>query len=232
MGLICCAKSIFGPFFGIGPGGGGSAAGLPGAGPAGNTRVSASTAQLVPAAEIHESRWCWKPLSIVGWKVNVRRVTCQVPSSSCRSSRKHSPRCHAGVGRRNFNPEFARANREPVPSRTRRFRASAVEPSHRRPLACAGVISLGRQASPPVHPPSAGRVVEKLLPRHSFPQLELPRSPRRAPFRRWPQGTLPSRTRPTVPLDRPESPSAAVAVTSHEFIGGRGIRLNQRPSDA
>ena len=66
------------------------------AGPIGETCVNAMTAQLVAAAEIHESRWCGKPLFIVGWKGNARRATCQVPSSPCVSSRNRTPRRQAG----------------------------------------------------------------------------------------------------------------------------------------
>src|SRR5262245_31127053 len=69
----------------------GVTAGLPDAGPTGKARVKANTAQLVAAADSHESRWCGKPLFMVGWKGNVRRATCQVPSTSCLWSRKRSP---------------------------------------------------------------------------------------------------------------------------------------------
>ena len=67
-------------------------AGLPDAEPTGEACVNARIAQLVAAAEIHESRWCGKPLFIVGWKGKARRATCQVPSSSWISSRNRSPR--------------------------------------------------------------------------------------------------------------------------------------------
>src|SRR5262249_550863 len=64
-GLIWRAKSIVCPFFGVRTGSVGRAmASLLEAGPTGKTRVKARTAQLVAAAEIHESRWCGKPLVV------------------------------------------------------------------------------------------------------------------------------------------------------------------------
>jgi hypothetical protein len=66
--LICFAKSIFsaatgGASFGFCT----TATGFSVVVPNGRASVMASTAQLVPAAEIHESRPWGKPLSIVGW---------------------------------------------------------------------------------------------------------------------------------------------------------------------
>src|SRR2546430_16868975 len=55
-------------------------------------RLNASTAQLVAAAEIQESRPCGNPLSIVGWKGNARRRTYHVPFSNWVCRRKRSPR--------------------------------------------------------------------------------------------------------------------------------------------
>jgi hypothetical protein len=46
------------------------------------TELSAITAQLEPAAEIHESRPCGKPLFMVGWNGKARRCTYHVPSSN------------------------------------------------------------------------------------------------------------------------------------------------------
>src|SRR4051812_9447178 len=68
-GLICRAKSTFRLPCGVRTGGGCCAtAGRPEAAPTGAAYVKARTAQLVAAAEIHESRWYGKPLLIVGWK--------------------------------------------------------------------------------------------------------------------------------------------------------------------
>lgn len=93
--MICCAKSIFHSSCGVRTGGGCCAtADRSGAAPTGAAYVDARAAQLVAAAEIHESRWCGKPLFIVGWNGKARRTTCQVPPSSCVSSRNRSPRLH------------------------------------------------------------------------------------------------------------------------------------------
>src|SRR5215472_4570634 len=95
-GLICFAKSTFSAatgdtsfgFFGM-------AAGFSVVVPGGRASVIASTAQLVPAAEIHESRPWGKPLFIVGWNGYVRLTTCQEPSSYCVLSRKRRPCCQS-----------------------------------------------------------------------------------------------------------------------------------------
>src|SRR5215472_250090 len=95
-GLICLAKSTFsvatdGASFGFFAIAGGFSFVVPG----GRASVIASTAQLVPAAEIHESRPWGKPLSIVGWNGYVRLTTCQEPSSDCVPSRKRRPCCQS-----------------------------------------------------------------------------------------------------------------------------------------
>src|SRR5678815_5874004 len=59
-------------------------------------KLRAITAQLVPAAEIQESRPCGKPLFMVDWNGKARRLTYQLPSASWVSNKKHLARSTAG----------------------------------------------------------------------------------------------------------------------------------------
>src|SRR5262249_30631723 len=95
-GLICLAKSTFSAAAGgASIGFFATAAGFSVVVPKGRASVSASTAQLVPAAEIHESRPWGKPLPIVGWNGYARLTTCHEPSSHCVPSRKRRPCCQS-----------------------------------------------------------------------------------------------------------------------------------------
>src|SRR6516162_3432944 len=88
-GLICRAKSTFstateGASFGFF-----ATTGFSVVVPGGRASVIASTAQLVPAAEIQESRPWGKPLSIVGWNGYARLTTCY-SASAAGPSRHHA----------------------------------------------------------------------------------------------------------------------------------------------
>src|SRR5262249_9229254 len=63
--------------------------------PGGSASVIASTAQLVPAAEIHESRPWGQPLAIVGWNGYARLSTGHEPRSNCVPRRKRRPACQS-----------------------------------------------------------------------------------------------------------------------------------------
>ena len=60
------------------------------------TFASARTAHAVPAAEIHWSAPCGKPLSKYAWMGTARDLTYHDPSSSCVRSRNATPRRTAG----------------------------------------------------------------------------------------------------------------------------------------